>query len=173
MWPFAGILDSSGVGIANDFEMHSTNASPPWCLAGLRFNSNGHIEKITGGTPTYAVIGVDDTGYHDNSDVSTGAEVDHEGEWHSGAPATGVGADYEMRMTNIASGSIDGFNDFLVLNTWYPLSSSLSIATNRTGGKGGQGAGTDQATCTIEFRKIGEVTLIATFTVRMISHRLV
>jgi hypothetical protein len=172
MWPFAGILDSSGVGISTNFEMHSTNASPPNCLAGLRFNDNGYIEKITGGTPTYTVLTFDDTGYHDNSDVSTGGEVDHEGEWHTGAPAPGVGSDYEMRMISIDSGNIDGFNDFTVLNTWYSLSLNPRIATTRTGGKEGQGAGTDQATCTMEFRKVGG-PLLSTFTVRMISHRLV
>lgn len=156
----------------SNIEVHGITTSPAGCFAGVRFNNDGSISQITGGSgATFTTLGSDDTGHHDNADVSTGGEVDHSAEWWTGTPEAAIGASYQFRIASIASGSMDGFND-LGTGTWGDISTAPKIATTRTGGKGGQGAGTDRSVANCEIRlKASPFTVLATFTVDCISHR--
>lgn len=165
--------DIGTVGVANDIEVHSTTASPAGCFSGIRFNSDGTMDEISDGSgSTYSALGSDNTGYHDNSDVSTGGEIDHTGEWYSAGPAAGVGSSFDISMT-INTGTFGGINDLGVSVAWFSLGTSREVATTRDGGKGGLGAGTTRATATVQIRNSTTLTVLTTFDIDCISHRLV
>ena len=156
----------------SDIEVHSNGQSPPFCRAGVRFNNDGSISQITGGgTEAFTTLGDDDNGFHDNGDVSTGGEVDHSAEWWTGTPEASIGEDYQFRVQTIDSGLLDLYNDFGT-GVWGDIDLAPKIGSNRTGGKGGQGAGTDRAIATCQIRlKASPFTVLATFEVDCISHR--
>ena len=168
----AAVYSSGGYVQVSDIEVHGITITVAGCFSGIRLNNDGSISQITGGSGTsFNTLGDDDTGHHDNTDSSTGGEVDHSAEWWSGTPETAIGELYQFRVASISAGLLDGFNDFGT-GTWGDIDLAPKIATTRTGGKGGQGAGTDEATCSCEIRlKASPFTTLATFTVRCISHR--
>lgn len=174
--PYGHNIAAAGAGggsvDVSDIEVHGITATIVGCFAGVRFNNDGSISQITGGTGgTFTALGDDDTGYHDNSDSSTGGEVDHTSEWWTENPEATIGEDYQFQVQTIVSGSLDGFNDFGT-GVWDDIDLAPKIATTRTGGKGGQGAGTDRAVVTCRIRlKASPFTVLATFDVECISHR--
>lgn len=164
---------SGGEVSVTDIEVHNTGQAVVGAFAGVRFNNDGSIDQITDGTgTTFTALGDDDTGYHDNADVSTGGEVNHSTEWWTANPETDIGTLYQFRVQSEDTGTLNGFNDGGT-GTYVDISTAPRIATNRTGGKGGDGAGTTACTCTCQIRlKASPFTVLATFTVRCISHRI-
>lgn len=172
-----GGVIASGAAVAgavdvSDIEVHGANQNISGCFSGIRLNNDGSIDKIVGGTGgTFTKLGDDDTGYHGNGDVSTGGEVNHDGQWWTGEPSASIGELYQFRVQSVDSGSLDGFNDFGT-GVYGDIDLAPKIASTRTGGKGGQGLGTDISVSTCQIRlKASPFTVLATFQVTTQSHR--
>lgn len=163
---------AGGAVFVDDIMVHGALQSPPFCRSGIRLNNDGTISRITGGgTEAFNTLGDDQTGYHANGDVSSGAEVDHTGQWWTNAPEANIGELYQFRLQTVVSGSFDLYNDFGT-GVWGDIDLAPKIGTNRTGGKGGQGLGTDVGVATCQIRlKASPFTVLATFQVTTQSHR--
>jgi len=89
--------------------------------------------------------------------------VDHTSEWWSLNPVVGVGANYDIRCASLVSGSWDV--QAAVVGTWISLSANREWHENRTGGKGGEGIGTDQCIANFEIRDASSLVVLASFEV--------
>ena len=167
------VVGGAGSVVCTDIEVHNTGQGIAGAHAGARFNDDGSIDQITDTTgSTFTALGFDDTGFHDNADVSTGGEVDHSGEWWTANPELIIGESYQIRVASMAVGTFNGFNDPGAVGTWVDIDTAPRFSCTRDGGKGGSGPGTTQATGNMEIRlKASPFTVLATFTLRCISHR--
>jgi hypothetical protein len=163
---------ASGAVDVSDIMVHGAVQNISFCRSGVRFNNDGTISRITGGAAdVFNTLGDDQTGYHANGDVSSGAEVDHTGQWWTNAPEASIGELYQFRIQTVDSGSFDLYNDFGT-GVYGDIDLAPKIGSNRTGGKGGQGLGTDIAVATCQIRlKASPFTVLATFQVTTQSHR--
>ena len=114
-------------------------------ISGARFNDNGSIDEITGtiGSRIFTQI--------------------HGGEWFINEPQAGIGSSYDIRVASMAVGFFDGGAS---VGVWAGLETNPQWTEQRTGGKGGEGPGTDTATGNMEIRDGNTLVVVATFTLK-------
>jgi hypothetical protein len=121
-------------------------SGPPGTPSGVRFNDDGSIDEIEGTQQALIYTQI------------------HSGEWWTGEPDAGIGASYDVRCLSLTSGSWDV--QAAVVGTYVGIDTAPEWKEVRTGGKGGEGPGTD--VCIAQFQiRLGSspFTVLATFEV--------
>lgn len=91
------------------------------------------------------------------------------GEWWRGSPALNIGNSFEVRVASVSSGVFD--TEAAPVGDWIVID-DVCWGIQRTGGKDGEGSGTDQVIAIMEIRDIATETIRATFNIDLTATRL-
>jgi len=140
MWPFGGLLARGGVFLTDKTE-ETTGAGINRNQNIKFFDDGGWGEAGFGGMPSGGTYSI------------------YDAEWWAGHPVTGIGAGFEVRNSNIVSGGWD--NAYAAVGDWVNISNNPWWGITRTGGKGGEGAGSQNIVADFEIRASGGGPVLA------------
>lgn len=146
MFPIGGILNAGGVFVTDIVE-----------------------ENLSGGGGHQTIKFFPDGSLGEAEAACSGSFTLYTAEWWRGYPVLNIGALFEVRVASVSSGVFD--IEAASVGTWIDISAERCWGVQRTGGKGGEGPGTDQVIAIMEIRDIATETIRATFNVDLSATR--